>query len=227
MIKPILLAAVAALFAGAASAETFPGRLAAQVGNDPKADTADCRAAQADAISWNEKKGVGALRRIGRIAIWPLGERGARRRGEEKNEARELVMAALREQCFTQPPFERAPPVEGQRWPGAEGYDRSGGLDIIVGGREVAAIVHPRFNTIWVRARGGGPGYVYWQPEDFIRSVAWAIEPAGCRVTQDRPAPNNSREVAFKCPGDVNLRQLVETESPLIRRGGWPKPHTR
>lgn len=224
--KPLLLPLVlaASLLAGAASAQSFPARLADQVGNDPLADTPDCIAAQTDARAWNEKSAVGSLRNVGRFIVWPLAERAAQRRNDIKDEAREVVMEALRQSCFTQPSFTRAEPVPGQRWPAATGYDRPGGFNIIVGGRDMAALVHPTFNTIWIRARSGGPGYIHWKDEDFVRSVAWAIEPTGCRVTQDRAAENHSREVGYVCPEGVNLRQLVESKSDLVRRGSWPNP---
>lgn len=211
-------AILAATAAQPALADTFPGRLADSVGDDPLANTPDCAAAKADAADWSEG-GVGkVLKGIGRVAIWPLGERSAERRAADKNEAREQLMQRLRSSCFTQPTFERAPPSPGQRWPGAKGYDKKLAFAANVGGRQVVAMVHPATNTIWVRAEAGGPGFVYWKSEDWVRPVAWALEPTGCKVTQDAQAPGKTREIGFVCPSGYDLRAEI-LRQPGVRKG--------
>ncbi|WP_271065113.1 hypothetical protein [Caulobacter sp. NIBR1757] len=205
--------------AGPAHADTLPSQLADMVGADPKANTADCVAAKADAYEWSEEKGKNALRTIGRIAIWPLGERAARRRGRARNEARELVMQRLREACFTQPELVRASAVAGQRRPGGRGYEGDAVFRTGAGGRNVVGVVHPVHNTIWLRPGGGEPGFATWQPDDWARSAAWVIAPSGCQVAEDWAAPGNTREVSFVCPSGVDLRALLLSQSERVRAG--------
>lgn len=202
-----------------AYADTLPSQLADMVGDDPKANTPDCIAAKADAHEWSEEKGKAALKTIGRIAIWPLGERAARRRGRAKNEARELVLQRLREACFTQPELVRASAVPGQRRPGGRGYESDAVFRTGVGGRNVTGIVHPIHNTIWLRPGGGEPGFATWQPDDWARSAAWVIAPVGCQVAEDWAAPGNTREVSFVCPANVDLRALVLSQGERVRAG--------
>lgn len=200
---------VIALMASAAVAGGLPSQLAETVGGDPEASTPECQAAVADANAWNERKAQGALGKVGRFIIWPLGEGKARRKSEAKNAARELVMERLRQACFTQPVINRAEAPRGQRWPGGEGYDKKLAFVARTGGRKVLAVIHPSIDTMWVQASNGGRGYVYWTPDAFVGPVSWALEPTGCRVTQDNPAANGGREVAFVCPPGVNLRRSV------------------
>ncbi len=199
---------------GSAGAATLPGRLAESVGNDPKASTPECQAAQADAREWDEGQLGKVASRVGRIIIWPLGERRAQRKGDEKNAARELVTERLRQACFTQPIIERAETPRDQRWPGGRRYDKKLTFSVRTGGRKVAVLVHPTANALWVRSTSGGPGHAFWTPESFVGPVAWALEPTGCRVTADMPAAEDSREVGFVCPPGVDLRQLVLARGP-------------
>lgn len=204
--------------AAPAYADTFPSRLADSVGDSPLANTPQCAAAKADAADWSEGGFGKVLKGVGRVVIWPLGERSAERRANDKNEAREQVMQRLRASCFVQPTFERAAPSPSQRWPGAKGYDKNVGFAAAVGGRDIIGLVHPATDTIWVRARSGGPGFVYWEPEDWVRTVAWAIEPMGCKVTEDAQAPGKTREVGFVCPAGVDLRAAILSQ-PGVRGG--------
>ncbi len=198
---------------------TLPSRLAGLVGDDPKANTPDCIAAKADAEEWSEERGKDTLKTIGRIAIWPLGERSARRRGRAKNEARELVMQRLREACFTQPELVRAAAVPGQRRPGGRGYEREAVFVTGAGGRNVVGIVHPIHNTIWLKPGDGELGFATWQPDDWARSAAWVIAPVGCQVAEDWAAPGGTREVSFVCPANLDLRALVLSQGERVRAG--------
>ncbi|MDO9338484.1 MAG: hypothetical protein Q7T61_18985 [Caulobacter sp.] len=214
-----ILLILTACIAGPAHADTLPSQLADMVGDDPKANTPDCVAAKADAHEWSEEKGKNALKTIGRIAIWPLGERSARRRGRARNEARELVMQRLREACFTQPDLVRADAVPGQRRPGGRGYESEAVFRTGAGGRNVTGIVHPLHNTIWLRPGGGEPGFATWQPDDWARSAAWVISPTGCQVAEDWAAPGNTREVSFVCPANIDLRAMVLSQAERVRAG--------
>jgi hypothetical protein len=206
----VTMQAVAPAYAG-----TLPSRLADQVdATDPKAASLDCQAAQADARDWSEGGVAKVLKGVGRVVIWPLGERSAQRRSDQKNEARELVMERVRQACFTQPTFTRAPPTPGQRWPGGKGYDRSQRYLAQAGGRTVMVIIHPKANTLWLRTGEGGPGFELWSSDAWVAPVAWSLEPFGCRITEDHPAPANSREAGFICPQDVDLRALVRAVAP-------------
>lgn len=199
-----------ALITTPAAAETLPGRLADSVGNDPKAATPECQAAQADAREWSEG-GIGkVLKGVGRVAIWPLGERSAHRRSDQKNAAREQVMERVRQACFTQPEIVRAPPSPSQRWPSGKGYDRRSLFRAKAGGREVVAMIHPTANTILLRTGEDGPGHSLWTAEGWVRPLAWSLEPTGCRVTEDQAVPGYGREVGFVCPSGVNLRAIVK-----------------
>lgn len=219
MRRSITIGLTLAMLASAAVANTLPSQLADMVGNDPKANTPDCLAAKADAHEWSEEKGKNALKTIGRIAIWPLGERAARRRGRARNEARELVMQRLREACFTQPEIVRADAVPGQRRPGGRGYESEAVFRTGAGGRNVVGILHPTHNTIWLRPGGGEPGFASWQPDDWARSAAWVIAPVGCKVAEDWAAPGNTREVSFVCPASVDLRALVLSQAERVKAG--------
>ena len=221
--RPAWLIAVAlSLAAAPALAATHPSRLADQVGADPEANSPDCVAAKADAMAWDERHFSKTMGRLGRIAVWPLAENKARRKGEEKNEARERVMERLRLACFSQPAVNLRPKNIGQRWPGGKGYDRQGSLDIIVGGREITAWVHPTAKVLMVKARGGGPGSYLWRDEAWLSVVAWSLEPAGCGVSEIQPVDQMAREIAYVCPDGTDLRRLVASGSPLVRRGSWP-----
>jgi hypothetical protein len=217
--KLTILLIAAACIASPASADTLPSRLAGRVGDDPKANTPDCIAAKADAEEWNEERGKNTLKTIGRIAIWPLGERSARRRGRAKNEARELVMQRLRDACFTQPELVRAAAVSGQRRPGGRGYERDAVFLTGAGGRNVVGIVHPIHNTIWLKPGDGEAGFATWQPDDWARSAAWVLSPVGCQVAEDWAAPGGTREVSFVCPANLDLRALVLSQGERVRAG--------
>lgn len=215
---------VAIIAATPASAETLPGRLAEEAASSPKADATECVAARADAMDWTEG-GIGkVLKGVGRVVVWPLAERSAERRSEEKNAARERIMERVRQACFDQPPFERAPPSASQRWPMAREYDGKLSFVAQVGGRSVHAYVHPTTETIWVKTAEGGPGFTLWTPDAWVRPVAWALEPTGCRVTEDVPAPGKTREIGFVCPAGVDLRALVRAQARNWRPGQQLKP---
>ncbi len=214
-----IVAIAAALVATPAAAETHPGRLAHEAADSPKANATECVAARADALDWSEG-GVGkVLKGAGRILVWPLAERSAERRSEERNAARERVMERVRQACFVQPEFERAPPSPDQRWPMARGYDGKLSFVAKVGGRSILVMVHPTTNTLWMLSKDGGPGSALWTPDGWVRPVAWAIEPTGCRVTEDVPSSGNTREVGFVCPADVDLRALVRSQAASLRAG--------
>lgn len=208
-----------AMLSSAAAAGTLPAELAARVGNDPKADTPQCLAAKADAEDWTEGGAKKVLKTIGRIAIWPLGERSARRRGRAISADRERLMQRLRDACFTQPVFDRAAPRAGQRWPGGRGYEKRLAFYAQGGGRLILVFVHPDTDTMWLKAADGDPGFQYWTGDQWVGPVAVTLEPLGCQVTEDAPAPSSTREMGFKCPEGVNLRALVASQSEATRAG--------
>lgn len=217
--RKLLVLSCALLCATPAAAETLPGRLAEEAAAAPRANTTECVAARADAMDWSEG-GVGkVLKGVGRVAIWPLGERSAERRSEEKNAARERVMERVRQACFEQPTFERSPPSPDQRWPMARGYDRDLSFVAKVGGRSVTAFVHPTANSIWMKTAEGGPGFMQWTSDAWLRPVAWVIEPTGCRLTEDVPAPGATREAGFVCPAGVDIRAILSARSSTWKAG--------
>jgi hypothetical protein len=218
MIRSTSVAVALLLLATPAAAETLPSRLADSVGGDPKAATPECAAAQADARAWTEG-GVGkVLKGVGRVAIWPLGERSARRRSDEQNAARERVMERVRQACITQPELTRAPHQPDQRWPGGKGYDRELLFRATAGGRTIIGLVHPTARTIWLKTGEDGPGHLYWAADAWTGVAAWALEPTGCKVTEDQPGPGFTREVGYVCPAGIDLRELTKRQ-PAVKDG--------
>ena len=207
---------VMAAMAGEAAAVTAPQQLAAFAVGDPKSETPDCVAARADADAWDEQRGKSAFKTVGRIIIWPLGERSARRGKRAKNEARQLVTDRVREACFTIPELARAAPIPGQRRPMGQGY--RGGVAFLTGagGVTVKGQVHPTLNTIYLAAVNGVVGGT---AEDWAGLAGKVISPAGCQIADAWPGPAKAWEVSYVCPEGVDLIQLFNEQSERVRVG--------
>jgi hypothetical protein len=204
---------------------TAPVRLATvATQTDPQAESVECRAAAADAGQFSEQLTSRAFKGFLMGLAWPFTMGKPQELDHRKAVERHRYMERIRVACFTQPPFERAPPVSGQRWPETRNYLKSTAFMNGVGGRSIVGYAHASENTIWLKQGPGAYDAEWWTGDDWTRAAAWLIAPTGCRVAETRMVISVWWEVSYVCPAGVDLRALMKAQQASIWAGGQVQP---